>query len=133
MRLKAGDVFGDVLGDGGDAGGLLGIGRILPEHEAVILDRRAAARRGDDDGVEPLPVHLGDPGVDVALGEGVALLVPAHVMDERAAAPLPLRLHHLDAVAVEEPDGRLVEAGLEHRLGAAGQDGDAAPALALRP
>ena len=79
-----------------DPRGLLGISRIVPEHEAVILDRRAAARGGDHDGVEPLPVHLGDPGVDVALGEGVPLLVAAHVVDEGAAAPLPLRLHHLD-------------------------------------
>ena len=112
---------------------LLGIGRVVAEHEAVILDRRAAARGGDDDGVEPLPVHLGDPGVDVALGEGVALRVAAHVVDERAAAALPLRLHHLDAVPVEQADGGLVEAGLQHRLGAARQDGDAAPARALRP
>ena len=34
-------------------------------------------------------------------------------------------------MAVEETDGRLVEAGLEHRLGAAGQDGDPATALAM--
>ena len=67
------------------------------------------------------------------LAKRMSLLVAAHVMDEGAAAPLPLRLDHLDAVAVEEPDRRLVEAGLEHRLGAAGQDGDPAPALALRP
>ena len=67
------------------------------------------------------------------LAKAWRLRVPAHVVDERAAAALALRLHHLDAVPVEEPDRRLVEAGLEHRLGAARQDRDPAAPRALRP
>jgi hypothetical protein len=36
------------------------------EHEAVVLDRRAAAGGRDHDGVEPLALDLARPGVDVA-------------------------------------------------------------------
>ena len=78
------------LGDGGDARGLFRVGRILPEHEAVILDGGAASGRGDHDRVEPLPVHLGDPGVDIAPCEGEPLRFPSHMMDERAAATFSL-------------------------------------------
>ena len=65
-------------------------------------------------------------------GEGVALGVAAHMVDERAAAALALRQHHLDAVPVEEPDGGVVEARLQHRLRAARQEGDAPAPRSLR-
>ncbi len=54
----------------------------------------------------------------------------AHVVGERAAAALALGLHHLDAVAVQEPDRRLVEVGPQHALGAAAQERHPAPARA---
>ena len=81
----------------------------------------------------PSPVHLGDPGVDVAPGEGVRLVVAAHVMDERAAAALALRRHDLDAVPGEQADGGVVDLRVQHRLGAAAQERDARAALARRP
>ena len=52
-------------------------------------------------------------------------------MDERAAAALALRHHDLDAEAGQKPDRRLVDAGIEHRLGAAGEQRDAAARLRL--
>ncbi len=55
----------DVAGERRDARRLLGIGRIVAQHEAVILDLRAAARGVDDDGVEPAALDLALPGVDV--------------------------------------------------------------------
>ena len=42
-----------------------GIGRIVAQHEAVILDRRAATRGGDDDRVEAVALDLARPGVDI--------------------------------------------------------------------
>ena len=42
-----------------------GIGRIVAQHEAVVLDGRAAARRRDQDCVEPLAFDLARPGIDV--------------------------------------------------------------------
>ncbi len=66
------------------------------------------------------------------LGEGVACLLLAHVVDERAAAALALGQHHLDAVPVEQPDRGLVDRGLQHRLGAARQHRDPAAAFACR-
>ena len=52
--------------------------------------------------------------------EAVASSLAAHVVDERAAAALALRQHHLDAVAGEQADASAsLIAGLQHRLGAA--------------
>jgi hypothetical protein len=58
-------------------------------------------------------------------------MLAAHVMDQRAAAALAFGHDHLDTDAVEQPDRGFVDAGLEDRLGAAGQDRDAAALLAL--
>jgi hypothetical protein len=58
-------------------------------------------------------------------------MLAAHVMDQRAAAALAFGHHDLDTDAVEQPDGCLVDARLEYRLGAAGEDGDTATLLPL--
>ena len=50
-------------------------------------------------------------------------------MGQRAAAPLPLGQHHLDALARQQADGGVVDTGIEHRLGAAAQKHHAALAL----
>ena len=131
-QVERRQIFGDVLGQRRDARRLLGIGRIEAQHEAVVLDRRAAARRGDDDGVEPAVLDLARPGVDVAARRGERCFLAAHMMDQRAAAGLALRHHDLDAEPGQQPDRRLVDAGLEHRLRAAGEDRDAAAPSRLR-
>ena len=57
---------------------LLGIGGIEPEHMAVILDRRTAARCRDNDRFD-----IGrKPGIDRAPGAGESILLPAHMMGE---------------------------------------------------
>ncbi|OBQ27934.1 MAG: hypothetical protein AN485_24245, partial [Anabaena sp. MDT14b] len=76
----------DVHGEGRDAGRLPGIGRVILQHEAVILDRRAATRCRDEDGVEAGALDLGHPGVDVAPGGGMAGVLLAHMVHQRAAA-----------------------------------------------
>ena len=53
--------------------------------------------------------------------EGVRRLSRPMMVDQRAAAALALGQHHLDAVAVEQPDRRLVDPRPQHLLRAAGQ------------
>ena len=78
------------------------------------------------------------PGVDVAGGPDRAP-PPRGPCGGRArrSSPSPRRQHDLDAEPGEEPDRRGVDAGIEHRLGAAGQDRHApaplAPAARTRP
>ena len=57
----------------------------------------------------PCAVDLAAPGGDVGAGQGVAPALFAHVMGERAAAARALGHHHLDAMAGEQADGRLVD------------------------
>ena len=99
------------------------------EHEAVILDRRAAARGVDDDGVEPGAVDLARPGVDVGARAGRAPRSLPDVMGERAAAAGARGDHHLDAVAGQQPDRRLVDL---RRAAPAGRSRSAAPRAARR-
>ena len=79
--------FGDVLRLGADRLGLLRIGGIEPQHVAIVLDGGAAARGGDDHGID---IGLG-PLVDGAAGAGQRILLLAHVVGERAAAGLLAR------------------------------------------
>ena len=115
----------------GHAGGVLGQG-VEAQHVPVVLDGGAAARGVDDDGVEPLAAVLGDPGADVARGLGVALALLAHVVDERPAAALAPRDHHLGAEPRQQPDRRVVDLGVERALRAARHQRDPHPPLALR-
>ncbi len=96
-RLERREIFGDVLRQRRDARRLFGIGRIQPQHVAVVLDRRAAAGGGDDDRIEPTPLDLARPDVDIGAGARQRLLLPSHMMDERAAADLALGNNDLDA------------------------------------
>src|SRR5690606_30694220 len=98
------------------------IGGIEAQHEAVVLDRRAAAGCRDDDGVQPALLDLFEPDVDIAPRRLQRLLLASHMVDERAAADLAGRRYDLDAEAGEQTDRRLVDLWLQHRLGAAGKD-----------
>jgi len=53
------------------------------------------------------------------------------VMHQRAAAALPLRHHDLDAEPRQQAQRRLVDTGIEHRLGTAGEDRNASTLLAF--
>ena len=56
----------------------------------------------------------------------------AHVVHERAAAAGALGDHHLDPVAGQEADRRLVDVRRQHLLRATGQQRDAPAPFALR-
>ena len=113
------EIFGDVERERGDACRLPSIDPVAREEVAIVLDRRAAARRGGEDRVEPLAVDLVDPGVDVGAGEAARLALAPHVVDDRAATSFAAREHHLDAEAAEEPHCRDVDPRIEDGLCAA--------------
>ena len=98
----------------------------------VILDRRAAAGGGDDDRVEAASLDLADPDIDIGTRRGERLFFAAHVVNQGAAASLAFRHDDLDAQARQQPNGRLVDSGIENRLRATGQDRDAAVTVGLR-
>ena len=64
-RRESCEKFGDVPGERRDPRGLFGVGGIVAEKEAVILDHSAAAGRRDDDGVEAAALDLGGPDIDI--------------------------------------------------------------------
>ena len=96
-QVERRQIFGDVLGQRRNTRRLFGIGRIEAQHEAVVLDRRAAARGGDDDGIEPALIDRARPGVDILPRRGERLLLarpydgPARRSSPRPAAPPPRR------------------------------------------
>ena len=84
------DELADVAGDARHLGGALGIAAVAGEQMAVVLDHGAAARRGDEDGVEPAFAERARPGIDIAPRGLVRLVLAAELMLERAAAGLVL-------------------------------------------
>ena len=111
---------------------LVGIGGSVAEHEAVILDRRAAARGVDDDRVEPAALRS-------RASRRRYWRAPARAPAPRwprwwtsaPQQPLARGDDHLDAVPGQQPDRRLVDLGRQHLLGAAGQQRD--PRRGARP
>ena len=126
-RLQAdlGHQLGDVASDRADPGGLGGVGRVLAQHEPVVLDRGAAARGVDHHRIEAGALELAPPGVDVGPSGAQRRALLAHVMGERAAAAGPLGDDHLDAVPGEQTDGGLVDLRRQDLLGAAAEQRDA--------
>ncbi len=61
----------------------------------------------------------------------MSLMLAPHVMNERPAAPFIGGCHDLDALAIEQADGRVVDMRAQHLIGAAGQHRDAALAFAF--
>ena len=133
IEIDAAEIFGDVLCQRGYLrGGACKIA-VLAQHETVVLDDRAAARRRHQDGIEAALFRLPMPHRDVGAGARQRVVVPSEVMGQRAAALLVLDQHHLDAVARQEIDGGLVDARRQHLLGAALQQRDPAAPARLRP
>src|SRR3546814_8998406 len=64
---------------------------VVAQHEAILLDHAAAARRGHQNRVQPALVDQALPGVDIAPRIVAAFAFAAHVVDQRAAANLPRR------------------------------------------
>ena len=132
LQAEVGHDLGDVLGDRADPRGLLRVGAVLAQHEAVVLDRGAAARGVDHDGIEPGAVELAAPGVDAGARLAQRRMLLAHVMGERAAAAGPSGDHHLGAVPGQQADGRLVDLRRQHLLGAAARAARRAPVACPR-
>src|SRR5690606_1709938 len=131
-QIEGRQIFGDVLRQGRNPRRLLAIGRIEPQHVTIVLDRRPTTGRGYDDRVEATIVDLAGPDVHITSGEIESWVFLAHVVDKSSAAALSFRNDDFHAEAGQQADGRLVDAGIKHRLGAAGKDGDTTPALRLR-
>src|SRR5713101_1903111 len=91
--------LGDITGGPGDPRCLLGIVRILTQHKAVILDRRAAPRRVDYDGIESGSEALALPGVDVGARESERRSLLTEMMVERSTTAAAGYHHHLTTVA----------------------------------
>ena len=132
LHGKRGEIFGHVPGQRGYARRLDGIGRIVAEHEAIVLHRRAAAGNGDENRVEGAAFGFRCPGIDQTARLRQRLLLAAHVMHQRAAAGVAFGDRHLDAVPVEQANRRLVGRGTQHRPDAAGQKRHPAAPLARR-
>src|SRR5690606_26959573 len=90
------EILADVLRGRRHAPGFFRIGGIVAQHEAVILDRRPAAGRRDDDRLDAVTLHARDPRVDIAPRKIQRLLLAAHVVHERAAAAFARRLDDFD-------------------------------------
>ena len=110
----------DVLDEGGERGGLLGVVRVVFEELAILLQRRAAAG-----GVGQNSLHIqGEEDVDVAAGEATGRLKVAGVDRESAAAGLLRRDEHLAAIAGQDAHRGLVEIGVEDRRDTPREQGD---------
>ena len=68
LQFDAADIFRNVLGEPRNLRGRAGKIAVLAQHEAVILDHRAATRRRHQDGIEPAAAGLAEPGLDVGAG-----------------------------------------------------------------
>ena len=98
--------------------GPLGVDRVVAQQPAELLQVRAAPGGVDDDRLEARE------RVDDAAGEPSALVEPARVHGERAAAALRRR-DDLEALGRQDACGGGVDVAEEHPLDAAGEDADA--------
>ena len=92
----------------------------VAEQPPVLLHRRSAPRRVDNDRVHAGRLERGDR----LLGEPDGLLRATGVQRQRAAAPLPARNDHVASLGRQHPRGGGVDPREEHRLHAAGQHAD---------
>src|SRR6185437_409499 len=121
--------FGYVARERRNGLGSLGEFGIVSEHEAIVLDHRAASGCVDDDRVEPAVLDLPRPGENV--GARVTVRVLSEMMGERAAASGARSDHHLAAMASQEPDRGFIDLGRQNLLSAAAEQRDAAGSLPL--
>src|SRR5215472_2295457 len=108
------DHLGDVSGERRDPRCLLGVGRVLPQHEAVIFDCGTATRCVDHDRVEPLSAALALPGIDVGAREGECSWFLTKMMSERPAAAAAGCNHDFATMPGQQPDRRFVNLGRQY-------------------
>ena len=118
------DHLGDIASERGDPRRLLRKGWFLAQHEAVILDRRAATGGIYRDGVEPGGETLAFPRIDVGARETERRRLLAEMVGKRSATAAAARDHDFATVAGKQPDRRLVDLRCQHPLGASRQQRD---------
>src|SRR6202045_3758081 len=111
---EAAEVFRDVQGKTRDAASLLGVGLVGAQHEAIVLERRAAAGRRNNDRIQPLALDLACPGIGLAPGGGAGLARAAEVMDQGAATTL-VGNDDFDAMAREQANGGRIDGRINDR------------------
>src|SRR5713226_699673 len=92
---------------------------VLAQHEAVVLDHRAAPRCRHQDGVETVLLGFLEPDADIGARPRQRIAVASEMMGQRTATLLVLDQHDLDAVTRQDVDGGLVDARRQNLLGAA--------------
>src|SRR3984893_18109138 len=126
------DDLGDIAGERSDAHRLLPTCSILAQHKTVILDRRAAARSVDHDGVEPGRQALAFPSIDVGASEIESGGFPPEMVDERPATAAAFGHDHFATMPGQKPDRRFVDFRCQNPLRAAGQSRCAHSPIASR-
>ena len=76
------EIFGNVFRERRDLGRFVPISGVCPQHEAIILDGGAAARRRHQDRVEPLAADLAGPDIDIVFHETEGVAFTPHVVRE---------------------------------------------------
>ena len=131
-RPSAATISRHVPGERGDARRLFGIGRVLAQHEAVILDGGAAARGVDRRSRRARRRALALPGVDIGAGEGERRrLLPEMVDERRRSSRSPAATTTSQPCRVSSRIVASLICGRQHLLGAAGQQRDPHSPLAL--
>ena len=92
----------DIAGERCDPIRLGCIDRIIAQHEAIILDRRAAAGCRDDDCCQPAVLDLPRPGINITPGGFEGGFLAAHMMYQCATAAFTRREDHVVPTAIDE-------------------------------
>ncbi|MNE80220.1 hypothetical protein D3C80_1767690 [compost metagenome] len=104
-----------VLGQGADALGLLGIGRVMRQQVAIIFDEGAATAGGLHNGFGA-QFDGRPPGIDVLPGALQALLLGIEVVVHGTAATGLMDRRDADTQAIEHPRRGSVGIGCQARL-----------------
>src|SRR5438552_18612877 len=90
LEIDAAEILGDILGQRRNLRCGASEIAVLAQHETVVLDHRAAARRRHQDGVEAVPIGLLEPDGDVGARARQGVAVAPEMVSERAATLLIL-------------------------------------------
>ena len=102
LQFQSHKIFTDIFCQCRHACSFLCVSRIIAEHETVIFHCRPATRRGDENRIQAAAISFRQPQIDIAAGKDQPVMLLAHVMDKRAAAPLPFHINRLNAIAREQ-------------------------------
>lgn len=121
QRQQLGQEFADIAGQGADAGGFGGIGRIVAQHMTVLFDRHTAARGVHHHRFDLLLLDQRPPRIDVRPHLRLATVLVVEVKLHRPAAARLGRDDGLYAARIQHAGGCAVDVGTHGRLHAARQ------------